>query len=237
MMKLLVLKKQCIIPQLLLVLILITLLLIARTRNYIGKGILEYSLGLTNQNDYVKSCLANLRTVTLPNVDFNTNTFFIIKPNLTPLRPNFPLPITISHKYERSEAVTIAADFIQDYAADLMEMLRENDIRQVIETLKTKCGDLNLTQDEIDENNLLFWIKLMKLKELEKVTKSEMYKPEDKINVLQTQIKELKERYDNVIKGECNICLDNIGNPTFLACCQHVICNKCAKAVHFVDIL
>lgn len=40
-------------------------------------------------------------------------------------------------------------------------------------------------------------------------------------------ISELKERYNEMVTGDCPICFSEIENPVMLPCCQYIFCGKC----------
>jgi hypothetical protein len=48
-----------------------------------------------------------------------------------------------------------------------------------------------------------------------------------KVNILNSQIKELDNRYTQMLAGDCNICLEPISNPIMESNCQNIFCGIC----------
>ena len=48
-----------------------------------------------------------------------------------------------------------------------------------------------------------------------------------KVDVLNSQIKELDNRYTQMLAGDCNICLEPISNPIMESNCQNIFCGIC----------
>ena len=58
-----------------------------------------------------------------------------------------------------------------------------------------------------------------KQKQIESIT--------EKIDRIDTQIKELTNRYEEILKGDCSICFSPISNPIMEPNCQNVFCGEC----------
>ena len=49
----------------------------------------------------------------------------------------------------------------------------------------------------------------------------------EKIQRIDIQIKELTNRYEEILKGDCSICFSPISNPTMEPNCQNIFCGEC----------
>jgi SNF2 family DNA or RNA helicase len=87
-------------------------------------------------------------------------------------------------------------------------------------------------------SNIAELVKQKKLSEIEEINsrikiltiRNKQNQVEDlqkKINVLNSQIKELDNRYTQLLAGDCNICMEPISNPIMESNCQNIFCGSC----------
>lgn len=96
-----------------------------------------------------------------------------------------------------------------------IKALGGGETRNIVELIRQK------KEDELEE--LLSRIRILsirnKIKQIEKL--------EEKVQRLRSQIKELDQRYKEILSGSCNICLDKITDPVMEPGCQNIFCGKC----------
>jgi len=207
-------------------------------RTLIQKIIQSEQIGLENHErtrtwsnaSYLKKLLDRFGPKLLP--DIHMDDLVTIRPSQT---LQFQDPIIKIHQYAISRTANVASEFL---TPRMVAMLKENDMKTVIKTLKDeleKSGVKISANIGNEDNNLLSWIKLLKLRELEKAVadyrldKSEFNK--NKISRIKTQIAELTEKYTEILEGDCDICCCPLADPVFLPCCQHVICQNCKSQI------
>uniref|UniRef100_A0A6C0JBG7 RING-type domain-containing protein n=1 Tax=viral metagenome TaxID=1070528 RepID=A0A6C0JBG7_9ZZZZ len=150
----------------------------------------------------------------------------------------FDQPNIFNYVYKISAASKSAIKFS---SLHIQKIIKENDVGHAIEIL---ISDLKSKGLEIEvpcfQNDILTVIKLIKITEMEQLitdmkdttlNNEEKYEIEKKIKIIEIQIKELAQRYDDIISGECNICCGQLVNPIFYNCCQNVICESCKKSL------
>lgn len=60
-----------------------------------------------------------------------------------------------------------------------------------------------------------------------KETKETIKKWEEKVSEIEKTIKNIKERFNEALEGDCIICQDKLYNPVMLSCCQNIYCMGC----------
>lgn len=161
-----------------------------------------------------------------------TNTFVTVRPTET---LSFPEPTFVTHNYNISICVPRAIKFLsQEY----ISMLRENDFNSVITYLKEELRQkgVEIKNDDEDPHDILSWLKLIKMAELNDVTKKEKIATQAGGNVdwlqekkLREEIDGLEKKYRSVLDGPCDICVkEKMRDPAFFKCCQHIICENCS---------
>lgn len=160
----------------------------------------------------------------------------------------FNKPNKLFYTYKISEISEISLKYLDP---QLNKMLREDDIQSVMDILSSRLEnnlfeknkiELELNNPDYRKTNTLFLIEELINEELNVLLQERKYLEEKKsnnidainevnakINTKEVQIRELKERYDSIMSGECNICYGDLFGPVFYKCCQNVICYVCKK--------
>jgi hypothetical protein len=96
-----------------------------------------------------------------------------------------------------------------------IKYLGGNETKNITELIKQKKFE------EIEEIEIQ--IKIFKIRN----NIIQIKKWEDKKSRLLIQIKELEDRFNTILSGDCNICFDNISEPVMEHNCQNIFCGKC----------
>lgn len=154
----------------------------------------------------------------------------IIKNDIEYVKSSFEMPVTNHIHYDcyqpiynlvssfASKAVIsmVAAGNIEDAitclggekTSNIVSLIKEKKERQ-IKGIDAKIKFIETTTEEGDDNSERIDV----LKE--------------KKEVVNKQIKELDEKYDEMLMGECPICLTTVENPVLEPKCQNIFCGKC----------
>ena len=96
-----------------------------------------------------------------------------------------------------------------------IKALGGGETQNIAELVKQK----KLSEKEELESILEIYKLKNKQKQIESIT--------EKIDRIDTQIKELTNRYEEILKGDCSICFSPISNPIMEPNCQNVFCGEC----------
>jgi hypothetical protein len=136
-------------------------------------------------------------------------------------------PEYITHKCKNNNLLGVVEDYVD---AEVKAMLEVGDIQGAIE----KIGGKNC-------NNFVDVLKNKKLEELKDAEyKMNKYKnkPDSKplydkwvetVNKLNTQIKNIEERFKDVLNDDCPVCYEELktNTPVMMPCCNYVYCANC----------
>jgi SNF2 family DNA or RNA helicase len=110
----------------------------------------------------------------------------------------------------------------------ISEMISAGNIQGVIKALGGKETD-NITDlvkkkklDDIREFEIRLSVYETDEKNADKVLEMTVC-----INKLRSQIKEIDNRYKNMLKQDCNICMEKLDDPVMEPNCQNLFCGKC----------
>ena len=57
--------------------------------------------------------------------------------------------------------------------------------------------------------------------------KKEVYNWTKRLEGYENEMKDIEEKYKNMLKDDCSICYDQINNHTMVSCCQNIFCGQC----------
>ena len=158
-------------------------------------------------------------------MDFGTFNSLIVKNPDEFVKLSYSLPTT-SHVYHKCYQPIF--NMIRGFVADqISEMIAAGNIEGAVKYLGGKKTD-----------NIVELVKSKKIEQLEttkyKITIYTRRGEEDRVKYwkdrqeqIQDQIKELDNRFKNILTGDCNICLSSFEKPVMLTCCQNLFCGSC----------
>lgn len=173
-----------------------------------------------NGQHYMKNFFANINYDILP--------YFVIRNEVDFVRHSFKMPDVhhIRHVCLNPRVLNVLSNFI-DYETRLM--IGAGDIRGAISRLGggltsesnlfeivTKRQKEKLAQAKF---SFEFWTNRANAREMEHWDK--------KVKETEKTIKELEEKYKNVLTEDCTICYSTISEPVLLPCCQNIFCGGC----------
>jgi len=173
-----------------------------------------------NGQHYMKNFFANINYDILP--------YFVIRNEVDFVRHSFKMPDVhhIRHVCLNPRVLNVLSNFI-DYETRLM--IGAGDIRGAISRLGggltsesnlfeivTKRQKEKLAQAKF---SFEFWTNRANAREMEHWDK--------KVKEIEKTIKELEEKYKNVLTEDCTICYSTITDPVLLPCCQNIFCGGC----------
>ena len=173
-----------------------------------------------NGQHYMKNFFANINYDILP--------YFVIRNEVDFVRHSFKMPDVhhIRHVCMNPRVLNVLSNFI-DYETRLM--IGAGDIRGAISRLGggltsesnlfeivTKRQKEKLAQAKF---SFEFWTNRANAREMEHWDK--------KVKEIEKTIKELEEKYKNVLTEDCTICYSTISDPVLLPCCQNIFCGGC----------
>lgn len=173
-----------------------------------------------NGQHYMKNFFASINYDILP--------YFVIRNEVDFVRHSFKMPDVhhIRHVCLNPRVLNVLSNFI-DYETRLM--IGAGDIRGAISRLGggltsesnlfeivTKRQKEKLAQAKF---SFEFWTNRANAREMEHWDK--------KVKEIEKTIKELEEKYKNVLTEDCTICYSTISDPVLLPCCQNIFCGGC----------
>jgi len=147
----------------------------------------------------------------------------IIKNNTDFVKASFAMPQTQYYYYQCYQPIyNIVAGFVPE---KISKMIESGNINGVIENL-----------GGIKTRNIVELVKIKKEKEIQnlneliqnQIQNSVRVKHyQNKIQNLNSQISELKNRFHELLNQNCNICMEKIKNPLIEPNCQNLFCTNC----------
>jgi len=145
----------------------------------------------------------------------------VVKNDSVFVKESFAMPETTHVSYECYQPVYNTINkFVSN---EVLAMVEAGDIHGAINAL----GGTHTS-------NIVELIKCRKLEEiseledeLETSVDSDVSGLVTSIDNLHSQINDLHGKFEERLKGSCNICLDNIISPVLVPCCQNIFCGNC----------
>jgi SNF2 family DNA or RNA helicase len=177
----------------------------------------------------------------------------VVKNSENFIRESFKMPKTHYHNYEcfNPKMLDVVGDYI---SPDIKEMIIAGNIKGAITSLGGNQieGNDNLIQivtkkKELDLKEAIF--KIEKFSE-RKDNQQEVEIWKNKKIKLEKDIQEIKDKYKDILKDNCPICLDNISKPIMTPCCKNIFggdclmkcletkdsCPMCREKIHVQDL-
>lgn len=124
------------------------------------------------------------------------------------IRCSFELPSVIKKYYQCYQPIfNTVKGLVSD---DVAQMISAGNISGAVEALGGECTD-----------NIALLVRNKKQKELESIQS-----PEDRQKILE-QMKELDEKFAEVLSDVCMICYEPINTPVMETSCQNIFCSEC----------
>lgn len=154
--------------------------------------------------------------------------FFMIKNSEQFIKESFEMPPveTIIHKCVNPRILTILRNHIDE---ETHTMISAGNIRGAISKLG---GNVYSTTNLIDivkkrkeekivdcQQSVEFWTRRGTKKEIDQWT--------DRLKVLELEMKDIEEKYTNMLSDDCSICYDKLSQHTMVSCCQNIFCGNC----------
>jgi hypothetical protein len=146
-------------------------------------------------------------------------------------------PVVYKHQCVNPMAVNAVRQFV---GQEVAEMLLAGDVRGAIEKLggsntNGNLMDVVLRKHTRDREMLVEDFESAKSISLDTSLNAQYinyYKKrvvdiEAEIKKLDQKIRDMKERFENVLKEPCGICTDTLSKPILQPCCQHIFCGEC----------
>lgn len=149
----------------------------------------------------------------------------IIKNDMEFINKSFSMPRTLKFNHKCFQPIlNLVNGFV---TPSVKRMLEANDIEGVISLLggvKTdNIFDILVSSKEKELKQLKLRKELHILKNKEEVVK----KCSDKINEIEKEIVEIKDRFSNFKESNCSICLNKLKNPVLEPNCNNIFCSSC----------
>jgi SNF2 family DNA or RNA helicase len=149
----------------------------------------------------------------------------ILRNNIDFVKSSFEMPSTHHHYHDCFNPISNAIN--EFVTPNISMMISAGNIEDAITALG---GDKT--------SNLMELVKRKKLEELEEIeSKIRIYTIRideariktwtDKRDRVNNQINEIESRFELMLKGNCNICLDKIRSPVLEPNCQNIFCGEC----------
>ena len=154
--------------------------------------------------------------------------FFIIKNTPKFIKESFEMPRvnTVTHQCVNPRILHVLRRHIDD---ETITMISAGNIKGAITKLG---GNVYSTTNLIDivkkrkeekivncKQSIEFWAK--------RDNKKELKQWEDRLVSLESEMKDIDEKYANMLKENCSICYEEITNHTMVSCCQNIFCGNC----------
>jgi SNF2 family DNA or RNA helicase len=186
---------------------------------------------VTATYDYIYSIKGNghnfLRNF-IRSIPYNFLEHFVVKNNDDFIRESFYMPPveTITHQCINPRVLSILRNHIDD---ETRTMISAGNIKGAI----TKLGG-----NIFSTTNL---IEIVKKRKAEKITacqqslefwekrdnKKESDQWRERLVTLEAEMREIEDKYKNMLKDDCSICYDQLTNHTMVSCCQNIFCGNC----------
>lgn len=186
---------------------------------------------VTATYDYIYSIKGNghnfLRNF-IRSIPYNFLEHFVVKNNDDFIRESFYMPPveTITHQCINPSVLRILRNHIDD---ETHTMISAGNIKGAI----TKLGG-----NIFSTTNL---IEIVKKRKAEKITscqqslefwekrdnKKESDQWRERLVALEAEMREIEDKYKNMLKDDCSICYDKLTNHTMVSCCQNIFCGNC----------
>jgi SNF2 family DNA or RNA helicase len=186
---------------------------------------------VTATYDYIYSIKGNghnfLRNF-IRSIPYNFLEHFVVKNNDDFIRESFYMPPveTIIHQCINPRVLSILRNHIDD---ETHTMISAGNIKGAI----TKLGG-----NIFSTTNL---IEIVKKRKAEKITacqqslefwekrdnKKESDQWRERLVTLEAEMREIEDKYKNMLKDDCSICYDQLTNHTMVSCCQNIFCGNC----------
>jgi SNF2 family DNA or RNA helicase len=161
-------------------------------------------------------------------IPYNFLKFFVVKNNEEFIKESFHIPPTqfINHKCINPRILSILRNHIDE---ETHTMISAGNIKGAISKLG---GNIYSTTNLIDivkrkkeekiiscKQSIEFWEKRNNSKEV-KDWKS-------RLDLLENEMKEIEDKYKNMLSEDCSICYEPLTNHTMVSCCQNIFCGNC----------
>lgn len=154
--------------------------------------------------------------------------YFVVKNNDQLIKTSFAMPSvrTITHHCVNPRILTILRNHIDE---ETHTMISAGNIKGAIGRLG---GNIYSTTNLID---------IVKMKKTEKIlncnqsiefwekreNKKEVDTWKARLATFESEMKEIEEKYTNMMTDDCSICYEKISNHTMVSCCQNIFCGDC----------
>jgi len=154
--------------------------------------------------------------------------FFVIKNSEQFIKESFEMPPvqTITHRCVNPRILSILRNHIDD---ETRTMISAGNIKGAISKLG---GNVYSTTNLIDivkkrkeekivdcQQSLDFWTRRGNKKEADQWS--------ERLTALKNEMKEIEEKYTNMLADDCSICYDKLSQHTMVSCCQNIFCGGC----------
>jgi len=155
--------------------------------------------------------------------------FFVVKNSESFIKESFEMPPIqyIKHQCINPRILSILRNHIDQ---ETHTMISAGNIKGAITKLG---GNIYTTTNLID---------IVKNKKVEKIisckqsiefwtrrgdNKKEVEQWTERLKIFELEMKDIEEKYTNMLNDDCSICYDKITNHTMVSCCQNIFCGKC----------
>jgi SNF2 family DNA or RNA helicase len=186
---------------------------------------------VTATYDYIYSIKGNghnfLRNF-IRSIPYNFLEHFVIKNSDDFIRESFYMPPveTITHECINPRVLSVLRNHIDD---ETRTMISAGNIKGAISKLG---GNVYSTTNLIDivkkrkeekivdcQQSLDFWTRRGNKKEADQWS--------ERLTALKNEMKEIEEKYTNMLADDCSICYDKLSQHTMVSCCQNIFCGGC----------
>lgn len=161
-------------------------------------------------------------------IEWNHFQKLVIKNDDKFVKKSFKMPETryIEHRCHNPNILNVIGNFIDK---DALEMINAGDIKKAIVHLGGKTTDGNLIDivSKRKKNDLELTEMKINYYRNKDENKTEYKKWTDRKEQLEKDLKEIAEKYKNILNEECPVCRCDLEKPVMTPCCQNIFCGEC----------
>jgi len=162
------------------------------------------------------------------NIPYEYLSFFVIKNKDDFIRESFIMPGTqiITHECVNPKVLSILRNHIDN---ETHTMISAGNIKGAIARLGgniySTTNLINIVKQRKEEKittckqSIEFWERRNNKKEIDHWV--------ERLHICENEMKDIEEKYKNMLKDDCSICYDQINNHTMVSCCQNIFCGEC----------
>lgn len=162
-------------------------------------------------------------------IDYMTIENFVIKNNIDFVKHSFKMPevSNINHVCINPRILNVLSNYID---SDTKTMIAAGDFKSAIirlgggtTTVGTNLFEIVSKKQKERLTHANFSLDMWK----KRCSNNEISFWEKRVSEIEKNIKDLEEKFKNLIEEDCTICYSTIQDPILIPCCQNVFCGNC----------